>query len=222
MDIQFNIPENVKKVLKNRKFQISALTMLGVCFLATSIMVSFKNEQKRRAVPVMPQIDRSFEKEAYKEIDRSNFKNITVIQREYGRVNPFNPEENPYAPDSGILPDRGETLVAPPASLPDESPAGLVMGATISGIMYDDVNPSAIINIEGTDYFVKRNDVINNYRIMAITPTYVAVKYGKNVYRAKVGELLTDLTSQQPAIANLSTKFGGNTRDNIPIKVRKR
>lgn len=131
--------------------------------------------------------------------------------------NPFYPgKDNVSAPIKAIsLP----YLTAPPDNVLTNSEAGKVMETTISGILYDKYSPSAIINIEGSDYLVKRGDVINHYKILFIGKTQVIVQLGKNIYKAGVGELLSPADLNYNTIANLNKKFGGN---NIQINVKKK
>lgn len=79
----------------------------------------------------------------------------------------------------------------------------------ISGIMYDKYSPSAIINIEGTDYLAKKGDVINSYKILNITQDTVTVKLGNNVYKAGVGEILAQGRIHYNSVPNLDKRFGG-------------
>lgn len=110
-------------------------------------------------------------------------------------------------------------LPAPPETLPSDTDASKVITTTISGILYDKYSPSAIINIEGTDYLVKRGDTINHYKILSIGTTQVVVQLGKNIYQAGVGELLSPTDLNFNTIANLNKKFGGN---DVSINVRKK
>ena len=80
--------------------------------------------------------------------------------------------------------------------------------------MYDNYNPSAILNIENNDYLVRSGDVINGYKILAISPSTVTVQLGRNVYKAGVGQIVTDGDLNFNTISNLSHKFGGNTSGN--------
>lgn len=76
--------------------------------------------------------------------------------------------------------------------------------------MFDKYNPSAIINIEDTDYLVRSGDVINGYKILAISPQTVTVQLGSNIYKAGVGEIVTkDEGLNYNQVSNLSKKFGG-------------
>ena len=79
-----------------------------------------------------------------------------------------------------------------------------------SFIMYDKFNPSAILNISGSDYLVRTGDVINGYKILSIGKETVTVQYGSNVYKASVGELFTGEGINFNTVSNLNSKFGSN------------
>ena len=127
---------------------------------------------------------------------------------DFGRANPF-------VPDSESISDvrkYGFDIMAPPETLATDTPATQVMATKISGIMYDAVNPSAILNIEGEDYFVHSGDYINNYRVLAIGKDVVTVQLGVNVYKARVGEVIPDGTVNYNNVYDLENKFGGARR----------
>ena len=100
-------------------------------------------------------------------------------------------------------------LVAPPETVNEYSEASRVMDTIVSGILYDKFSPSAILNIEGNDYLVKKGDVVNNYHILNIMQDSVTVKLGANVYKAGIGEILTEGSVNNNDVSNLSKKFGG-------------
>ena len=143
---------------------------------------------------------------------KKNGKMVVVTISNSGRQDPFLPTSD------GPLSGAYSYLLPPPQTLPQNNDASKVMATTISGILYDPYSPSAILNIEGTDYLVKKGDVINNYKILSISKAQVVVQLGKNIYSAGVGELLSpgDL---KYSIANLNKKFGGN---NVSINVRRK
>lgn len=140
-------------------------------------------------------------------------KMVFVSVSNSGRSNPFLPAAE------NVVPGSMSYLTAPPETALQSSDAGKVMSTTISGILYDKYNPSAIINIEGSDYLVKTGDVIHNYKVLSITQNQVLVQLGKNIYKAGVGELLSETDLKYNVIANLNKKFGGN---NVSINVRKK
>ena len=144
-----------------------------------------------------------------------NNKTILISVSDSGRSNPFLPPGENIAPSS--LPKFN--LIAPPEQLASDPDANNVIGTTISGILYDKYSPSAIINIAGTDYLVKRGDVINRYKIITINKDQVVVQLGKNIYKAGVGQLLAQDQINYNSIANLEKKFGGNE---ISISVKKK
>ena len=100
-------------------------------------------------------------------------------------------------------------LVEPPEVVSVNSEAARVMDTTVSGILYDKYSPSAILNIEGNDYLVKKGDTVNNYKVISIMQDSVTVKLGANTYKAGIGEILTEGTVNVNDVSNLDNKFGG-------------
>ena len=101
------------------------------------------------------------------------------------------------------------SLVAPPEVIDENSDAARVMDTIVSGILFDKYSPSAILNIEGNEYLVKKGDVVNNYKVLNIAQDSVTVKLGANVYKAGIGEILTEGTLNHSNVPNLNNKFGG-------------
>ena len=101
------------------------------------------------------------------------------------------------------------TLVEPPEMVNENSDAARVMDTIVSGILFDKYSPSAILNIEGNDYLVKKGDIVNNYKVLCIAQDSVTVKLGENTYKAGIGEILTEGTINHNDVSNLNNKFGG-------------
>lgn len=169
-----------------------------------------KNEEKRLVKDANSDVEI-----IVKKATRTRGKMVSVLVTDSGRSNPFLPAGENV---SHLASASFAYLPAPPETLPSNTDASKVMSTTISGILYDKYSPSAIINIEGTDYLVKKGDVINNYKILSIGKTQVIVQLGKNVYQAGVGELLSK-TDLNCTVANLNKKFGGSE---VSINVRKK
>lgn len=100
-------------------------------------------------------------------------------------------------------------IVEPPEAINENSDAARVMDTIVSGILYDKFSPSAIINIEGQDYLVKKGDVVNNYKVVNIAQDSVTVQLGSNSYKAGIGEILTEGNLNHNEVSNLNNKFGG-------------
>ena len=66
--------------------------------------------------------------------------------------------------------------------------ASELMNISVSGIMYDDKKPSAIITYEDNDYFVQIGDMLDKYRVSDIQRSTVSIALGKNIYTATIGE----------------------------------
>ncbi len=99
--------------------------------------------------------------------------------------------------------------MAPPETITEDADAIEVVKTKVSGIMYDKYNPSAILNINGSDHLVRSGDLINNYKILAINPDNVTVQLGHNIYKAGVGQMFTGEGVNYNSVANLERKFGG-------------
>ncbi|MBR1374233.1 hypothetical protein IJ750_05570 [bacterium] len=125
--------------------------------------------------------------------------------------NPFLPYRN-IGGSSSVEDVPMYDLVEPPEVLGESSDAARVMDTIVSGILYDKYSPSAIINIEGNDYLVKKGDVVNNYKVMNIAQDSVTVKLGNNTYKAGIGEILTEGVINHNDVPNLNKKFGGERR----------
>ncbi len=103
-------------------------------------------------------------------------------------------------------------IVEPPEIVNESSDAARVMDTIVTGILYDKFSPSAILNIEGNDYLVKKGDTVNNYKIVNIMQDSVTVKLGSNTFKAGIGEILTEGSVNHNDVSNLSKKFGGERR----------
>ena len=137
-------------------------------------------------------------------------KNMISIPTGTVKANPFLPYREIGKNSVSDVPTYD--LVAPPEVVNENSDAARVMDKIVSGILYDKYSPSAILNIEGNDYLVKKGDVVNNYKVINITQNGVTVKLGSNTYNAGIGEILTEGSVNYNNVSNLSKKFGGERR----------
>ena len=142
---------------------------------------------------------------------------IMVTYNKAARINPFKPPviEGLHGSENDLLNNTDFEIIEPPAqSAPDENLTRLLQ-TQISGILYDEENPSAIVNLNGLDHFVKAGDVVSGYTIDSITRDKVQVSYKDNSYVASVGELFTrGSLDKQRAVVNLENKFAGRYKNN--------
>ena len=142
---------------------------------------------------------------------------IMVTYNKAARINPFKPPVLEGSQNSAYdaLNNTDFEIIEPPAqSAPDENLTRLLQ-TQISGILYDEENPSAIVNLNGLDHFVKAGDVVSGYTIDSITRDKVQVSYKDNSYVASVGELFTrGSLDKQRAVVNLEQKFAGRYKNN--------
>lgn len=124
-------------------------------------------------------------------------------------INPFLPPVS--APKTTKVKNKNPYYLLPPTELKENSDAKILMNTMVSGIMYDSYSPSAIIQISGTDYFVKKNDIIQGFKIVGINKDSVVIKRGANVYNAKVGQILATLEStNNTGTYDINNRFGGS------------
>ena len=135
---------------------------------------------------------------------KENNSMVAMSIEDMGRSDPFLPESEKVVPKP-----KNFDLLPPPESIVVDSTATDIITTKVSGIMFDNINPSAILNISGSDYLVRSGDIINGYKILSIGKNSVTVQFGSNVYKAGVGELFTGDGINFNTVSNLETKFGG-------------
>ena len=84
-----------------------------------------------------------------------------------------------------------------------------MLAIAVSGIMYDEVSPSAIITFDGNDYFVQKGDRLDDYKVINITRNSVTIALGKNLYRANIGEEFKITSNFYGSAQYLPSKQGG-------------
>lgn len=156
------------------------------------------------------------------EIDLSNKSAVFDIDAG-GRITPFVPYRERNLTYSSL--DFGDLPLPPNSGEMDEVLSSLV-SAKVTGILYDEVSPSAIINVLEDDYLVKPGDIVESFKIESITKDYVAIKTGSNVYRAKVGDIV-DGELYGTGVYNLGHRFAGtfspaNDEDVLIIETKKK
>lgn len=134
---------------------------------------------------------------------------VAMSVEDMGRSDPFLPDSEKVVVKP--KPKFATDLLPPPEMISVDTTATEVMTTKVSGIMFDKYNPSAILNINGSDYLVRSGDVINGYKILSIGRETVTVQFGANVYKASVGELFTGDGIKYNTISNLEHKFGSRT-----------
>lgn len=122
-----------------------------------------------------------------------------------GRSNPFVPYQERNLTYSSL--SFGDLPLPPSSGEMDETLSSLVT-AKVTGIVYDEDSPSAIINVFEDDYLVKPGDKVESFIIESITKDYVAIRTGLNVFRAKVGDIV-DGEVYGTGVYNLGHRFAG-------------
>ncbi len=151
-------------------------------------------------------------------ISNSNVDNnsIMVVYNKASRLNPFKPPviDNSTEQAYETIDNTQFEIIEPPVTSVHDENLTKLLQTQISGILYDNESPSAIINLNGLDQFVKAGDTISGYKIESITRDKVQISYKNNSYVAAVGELFTrGSLEKQPAVANLEKKFAGRYKN---------
>lgn len=114
---------------------------------------------------------------------------VTFSVQNGGRINPFIPPSGFESSKYTIASDY--EILSPPEEVPGEEVADeakKLMDITVSGILFDSVKPSAIVNVNGSDFYVQVGDMVDEFQVIAINRQYVAIKDGTNIFKAQVGE----------------------------------
>ena len=179
--------------------------VFGIIFLAMVLSVVFINRNIDECS--MPNLD-SVKLSGVPIAAASSQRSVITIPTGMVKANPFVPYRD--ITETGVVNDvPAYSLVEPPEAVNENSDAARVMDTIVSGILFDKFSPSAIINIEGNDYLVKKGDVVNNYKVINIAQDSVTVQLGTNSYKAGIGEILTEGTLNHNEVSNLKNKFGG-------------
>lgn len=199
-DCETSMLEETSKFSKKR-FIVGLSLFLFIAF--SVVMLVLQNNVKQVAIVDTTQIQPMTTSLAATAVQRT----VLTIPSGTVKANPFLPYRDLGNGDDYAISEND--LVAPPVSAQNNSEAARVMRTVVSGILYDKFSPSAILNIEGSDYLVKKGDVINNYHVINIAKDFVTVQLGENVYKAGIGELLTEGVINHNDVSNLNNKFGG-------------
>ena len=133
-------------------------------------------------------------------------KKVVVSVESSGRVNPFLPTFDDF--NNNYYAGIPSQILMPPDKYGNEPDAQDLLKIAVSGILFDNVKPSAIITINGIDYFVQKGDLVDDYLVMDINRQFVIVKKGTNIYKAGVGERF----SQNTEISGAAVYGAGGTR----------
>lgn len=124
-----------------------------------------------------------------------------------GRLDPFLPANSAIVSKVDV---PKFDIIAPPTDIPEVDPKiDTLMGVKLSGIMYDDVRPSAILSIDGSEQLVHNGDFVMGYQVQKITKNKVVIKYGSNVFEVSAGQTLNSNGVNMNPVSSLSKQFGG-------------
>lgn len=145
---------------------------------------------------------------------------VSIAIGDTGRTNPFKPnieQQKLAAPAIAAANTVREKysfdVIEPPELGIEDLDLARLMQTKVTGILYDNIKPSAIVNIDGSDQLVSIGDNVGGFEIASITKNKVVIRDGKNIFRASVGQPLNAEKVVNPVeISNLETKFAGSTK----------
>lgn len=145
---------------------------------------------------------------------------VSIAIGDTGRTNPFKPNieqqklELPAINEASAVREKYSFDVIEPPELGIENlDLERLMQTKVTGILYDNIKPSAIVNIDGSDQLVSIGDNVAGFEIVSITKNKVVIRDGSNVFRASVGQPLNAEKVVNPVeVSNLETKFAGSTK----------
>ncbi len=188
------------------KFKKNIFILVLLLFVVPVFLVSFHDKCDKKTTLNLGDKNRSLTTSSI--LASAEKKSIISLPAGTIKANPFLPYRDLGGADFvSDIPDAD--IVPPPEFVNNNSDAARVMDTIVSGILFDKYSPAAILNIEGNDYLVKKGDIVNNYKVLAIAQDSVTVKLGENVYKAGIGEILTEGTINHNDVSNLNNKFGG-------------
>ena len=194
-----------KKKTSRKKYSVILLSSV-ICFVLFSTAIAVKGLKDKSA-----EQDITFTVIPVSMAEVSSKTSVISIPQGIVKTHPFLPYRVVEAErlDKLVNDVPRFDLVEPPDFTSEETDAAKIMDTAVSGILFDKYSPSAILNIDGNDYLVKKGDIIRNYKVINIAKDSVTVQLGKNTYKAGIGELLTSGSLNHNEVSNLSKKFGG-------------
>ena len=197
--LKFYIDSDKDKIWYKRRYMQILVGVLAVFIAVIGIVFSaHKNnasvEELDNEVPVAAPEEKAPETEIEVVAQTTDSDTmVTISMEDTGRADPFLPSADYEAIAALSAPTvkMPYYMIPPPEETGYDQTAVDVVKTKVSGIMYDKYNPSAILNIDDTDYLVRIGETVNNYRVLAISPSTVTVQLGANTYRAGVGEMFS-------------------------------
>lgn len=137
---------------------------------------------------------------------------VDIAIGDVGRKNPFLPITSGSKSATSGDTSAGFEVIEPPSLAPERSDIAKLLSTKVTGILYDNKRPSAIINIDGIDQLVRIGDVLSGFYILDITKNKVIIQSDSNIYKASVGQPLNaERVVNSTEISNLQSKFYGST-----------
>lgn len=146
-------------------------------------------------------------------------KTVLVSVDSSGRSNPFEPYVEKSLEMKPVKLVNKYPDLPPPPRFDSDNPIAKLMTIKVTGILFDTFKPSAIINVNDSDYLVHKGDKIFDYYVKNITADKVVIKMGNNVYNTGVGEIIYGDIKNNP-VKSVDKMFAGNTQSGYLPNIR--
>ena len=177
--------------MKYRKRFLFLLLILNIFLTGCSFKSSYDKSKIPEKKNQIKKTDNDYSpnkiKENKKKTDEENDEGIVSVSIDkIGRTDPFKKFE-----EKSILVDELTGVIPKPPSYNQDSLLSKLLSITVSGILYDSVKPSAIINIDGIDHLIHKSDkILDSYYVLDIKADEVNIKYKNNIYSVGIGEVI--------------------------------
>ena len=198
--------------------KLNKKVILTVLSLMTCIGLVACNEKPKEESQAGNAMENTFQNAApVVQVEEPEEEMVVVNVGNFGRANPFSPySERDLTLDGSIDSAFIKDLAPPPPTFAENPELSQMLGAKVTGVLYDGARSSAIININGQDQLARVGDKIDNFIISNISRNTITLKNGYNTYDVSVGELIYSnidaRTNFTDKIYSLNSKFGGNKK----------
>ncbi|MDD3014326.1 MAG: hypothetical protein PHC34_11545 [Candidatus Gastranaerophilales bacterium] len=166
---------------------------------SSNVSMNMANNSNQSMYLALAQSKKSnFNNQQTKTLSNEDDEDTVIINvSNFGRSNPFKPFVEKSLMNDSLFQNPQINVPKPPEYDPDPNFSTL-LGIKVSGILYDNTRPSAIINVDNNDYLVHKGDFLFNFYVKDITSDKIAIKYENNIYKAGIGEIIEGIINVNP------------------------
>ena len=200
-------PEVMPTASEQSKSNEPVIKDVDIDQLEQSNMISYDITDVGRSDPFMPYGE-------YQAMENARLSAIQEANRHNAQVAEYQQKADVKIREADDISPYSFNLPVPPTKMARWNDAAAKITRTkVVGIMYNEVSPSAIINVDNKDYLVRPGDKIidQEYKVVKINKNWITVSLGSNVYSAAIGELFSKdgLDESKNDLYNMENRFGG-------------